>query len=129
MPASVAEESGPDTVHNLEIWRAGIELVRRIYELSRKWPRDEAYGLTSQVRRAAVSVPTNLAEGVGRGTPAEIARFSQIALGSPYELETLLCVASELAILDAAQFRDLRKRATDLIRRITAFIRYQRRCL
>jgi four helix bundle protein len=87
---------GPSCVHNLEIWRQGVSLVKEVYELSRTWPKGESYGLTGQVRRAAVSVPSNLAEGIGRGTPAEMARFSRIALGSLYELETLFEVAREL---------------------------------
>lgn len=122
----MSDELGPDTVHNLEIWKKAIDLVKQIYDLSRTWPRDETYGLTAQVRRAAVSVPSNLAEGVGRGTPAEAARFAQIATGSLYELETLLVVAASLGIADEPATNELRTRVTGLIRGISGFIRYQR---
>jgi len=100
--------------------------VKETYDLTRGWPKDEVYGLTAQVRRAAVSVPANLAEGVGRGSSAEIARFSQIAVGSLYELDTLFQVAAELGIHNQQSITALRQRITDLTRRIATFIRYQR---
>ncbi len=84
------------------------------------------YGLTAQVRRAAVSIPANLAEGVGRRSSAEIARFSQIAVGSLYELDTLFQLAAELGIHNHQSTTALRQRITDLTRRIATFIRYQR---
>ena len=97
--------SGPTSVKNLEIWRDGIALVKELYRLTSAWPRDEIYGLTSQVRRSAVSIPANLAEGVGRGTPGEVSRFSSIALGSAYELETLLVIAGELNYISSEQLQ------------------------
>lgn len=126
MANTLKSELGPDRVHNLEIWKKAVDLVSRIYAISKTWPKDDAYGLTSQVRRAAVSVPANLAEGVGRGTPAEAARFAQIATGSLYELETLLVLAASLSIANAQVTDDLRKHITGLIRGINGFIRYQR---
>lgn len=118
---------GPSCVHNLEIWRLGVDLVKEVYELTGSWPKGEGYGLTGQVRRAAVSVPSNLAEGIGRGTPAEMARFSRIALGSLYELDTLFEVARELGIQDQKSLAGLRERVLDLTRGVAGFIRYQRR--
>jgi four helix bundle protein len=99
--------------------------VREIYRLTRNWPREEIYGLTSQARRAAVSIPANLAEGLGRGTPGEISRFAQNALGSAYELDTLLQIATELGYLTQADSNSLRESLGQLIKRISAFIRYQ----
>jgi four helix bundle protein len=104
-------------------------LVKEVYELSRTWPKGESYGLTGQVRRAAVSVPANLAEGIGRGTPAEMARFSRIALGSLYELDTLFEVARELGIQDQPSLAGLRERLSDLTRGVAGFIRYQKKQL
>jgi len=95
--------------------------------LTRVGPTVETNGLTGQVRRAAVSVPSNLAEGIGRGTPGEVARFSQIALGSLYELDTLFEVARELGIQDQQSLAGLRERLSDLTRGVAGFIRYQRR--
>ena len=62
----------PESVEKLEIWQEAVELVTIVYELTKSWPREEMYGLTSQIRRAAVSIPANLAEGVGRGGPGEM---------------------------------------------------------
>ena len=62
----------PESVEKLEIWQEAVEIVRIVYELTKSWPREEMYGLTSQIRRAAVSIPANLAEGVGRGGPGEM---------------------------------------------------------
>jgi four helix bundle protein len=72
----------PESVEKLEIWQEAVEIVRILYELTKSWSREEMYGLTSQIRRAAVSIPANIAEGVGRGGPGEMSRFAQISLGS-----------------------------------------------
>jgi len=99
--------------------------ARAVYELTRSWPKEELYALTSQTRRAAVSVPANLAEGLGRGTPKEIARFAQIALGSLYELDTLLCLASDLGYSPEDVVSALRDELNALVKRTSSFIRYQ----
>jgi len=83
------------------------------------------YGLTAQVRRAAVSIPANLAEGVGRGGSGEMARFAQIALGSLYELDTLLHLAVELKYASQEQVMHVRDRLTMMAKRTSSFIRYQ----
>ncbi|MGY4706913.1 four helix bundle protein [Candidatus Bipolaricaulota sp. J31] len=124
----VARENGgvgPDAVKNLEIWQAGMAIVREVYRVTRTWPKEEIYGLTSQVRRAAISIPANLAEGLGRGTPGEISRFAQTALGSAYELDTLLQIGAELGYLSRADADTLRGFLSQLIKRISAFVRYQ----
>ena len=116
----------PDTVRNLDIWRLGIRLVKSVYEVSRSWPRHETYGLTAQAQRAAVSVPANIAEGVGRRSHADTARLVQIALGSLYEVDTLLEVAVELGY---AVPPDRHACLAELIRKTSAFIDYQRRAV
>lgn len=73
----------------LEAWRAGMELVKKIYRETRFFPADEQYGLTSQLKRAAVSVPVNIAEGAARSTGKEFKHFLSIAQGSLSELDTL----------------------------------------
>ena len=115
---------GPDSVKRLEIWRDGIDLVKAVYRVTQAWPKQETYGLTAQVRRSAVSIPANIAEGVGRGSAAEAARFAQIALASVYELDTLLYLASELG-MDGNPA--LRERLSSLSRRISSFITYKQR--
>jgi four helix bundle protein len=116
----------PESVENLEIWKRGIDLVEEIYEITRTWPREEIYGLTSQMRRAAVSVPANLAEGVGRGGKGEVARFAQIALGSLYELDTLCVIAGRLGLSDEEVLAELRRTVSGLCKRISSFIAYQK---
>ncbi len=118
-------ETGPSSVRDLEIWNEGVDVVKATYGLTRTWPKDELYGLISQARRAAVSVPANLAEGLGRGTPKEMARFAQIALGSLYELDTLLYLSAELEYSSKDGVAELRERLTSLAKRTSSFIRYQ----
>ncbi|HEY1205709.1 MAG TPA: four helix bundle protein [Bryobacteraceae bacterium] len=121
---SMASAPTPDTVRNLDIWRLGIRLVKSVYEVAGTWPKQETYGLAAQVRRAAVSVPANIAEGVGRHSHADTARFVQIALGSLYELDALFEVAAELGYSAPP---DRHARLEELIRKTSAFIDYQRR--
>lgn len=102
-----------------------MAMVREVYRVTRAWPKEEIYGLTAQARRAAISIPANLAEGLGRGTPGEISRFAQAALGSAYELDTLLQIGAELGYLGQADADTLRGFLSQLIKRISAFVRYQ----
>ena len=81
---------------SLNIWKEGIELVKRIYKLAKLLPPEEKFGLKSQICRAAVSVPSNIAEGCARNSEVEFKRFLEIAIGSSFELETQLIIISEL---------------------------------
>jgi four helix bundle protein len=81
---------------DLLVWQESIALVKDIYAVTRKFPDDEKFGLSSQMRRAAVSIPSNIAEGAGRGSQREMAQFLVIARGSLSELETQLVIAKEL---------------------------------
>ena len=121
-------ETGLDSIRNLQIWQESMEIVKAVYTLTQSQPKEEIYGLTSQVRRAAVSIPANLAEGLGRGTPREMARFAQIALGSLYELDTLLHLSTELGYSsqDTVVELRLRERLTALAKRTSSFIKYQK---
>jgi four helix bundle protein len=78
-------------------------LTKEIYKLSANFPRDEKYGLTSQLRRAVVSIPSNISEGSSRKSRKEFSHFLDIALGSSYELETQLTIAQELGILKISE--------------------------
>lgn len=92
---------------DLAAWQRSMHLARSVYVASRVWPRDEQFGLTSQVRRSAVSVPSNIAEGHGRQGSAEFARFVSIALGSINEVETQLQLAIDLEYMTLAEAGDL----------------------
>jgi len=80
----------------LIVWQKGMELVSEVYRLTRGFPREELYGLTQQVRRAAVSIPSNIAEGQARDSAAEFRRFLSIAQGSRAEVETQILIAIHL---------------------------------
>ncbi len=114
----------PKSVENLRTWQEGMRLAKDIYRASNSWPKEEVYGLTAQVRRAVVSIPANLAEGVGRSTAAELSRYSRIALGSAYELDTLLRLSRDLGYLAHANFEELNARVSSLAKQISAFISY-----
>jgi four helix bundle protein len=94
--------------HDLLAWQEGIGLVKAIYQLTKAFPREELFGLTSQMRRAAISVPSNIAEGAARGSHREFARFLTLTRGSLSELETQLTIcralgyASDTSDVDAA---------------------------
>ncbi|RED48867.1 four helix bundle protein [Seonamhaeicola aphaedonensis] len=84
----------------LDIWKNGIELVKQIYQLSNKLPSEEKFGLRSQITRAAVSVPSNIAEGCSRNSEVEFKRFLEIAIGSLFEVETQLIIVQELKFIE-----------------------------
>lgn len=91
----------------LKVWSRSHDLTLRIYELTSEFPREEIYGLTSQIRRASASIPTNIAEGCGRDSSRDFARFLQIALGSVSETEYLTLLAHDLKYLDDDQYLEL----------------------
>ena len=98
----------------LTVWKKSMELVKEIYTLTKKLPKEETYGLCDQMRRAAVSIPSNIAEGNGRKSLTDYARFLDIARGSEYELETQLQICVMLGYLTE---KDTEK-AFDLITQI-----------
>lgn len=103
-----------------------MTLVKESYALTAARPKSELFGLTGQIRRAAVSIPSNLAEGKGRGSAAELVRFARIALGSAYELDTLLEIATELEFGREPQILVVRQRLSLLVRQLSAFIQSRR---
>ena len=89
---------------NLDAWKNAMQLVKEIYLLTKKYPKEELYGLTSQTKRAAISVPSNIAEGMGRQYKKDTLQFLHISRGSLYELETLLNIAIMVEIMDEVDF-------------------------
>lgn len=87
------------THKQLEAWKESINLVIQIYETTRNFPKEELYGLTGQLRRSAVSIPSNIAEGCARRTSKDIISFLHVSLGSIAELETQLIIAKELGFI------------------------------
>ena len=91
---------------NLEIWSRGIELVKEIYKLTSKFPSNEKFGLISQMQRASVSIPSNIAEGCSRNSDVEFKRFLEIAIGSSFELETQIIIANELNLINPTETKE-----------------------
>jgi four helix bundle protein len=98
----------------LIVWQKAMDLVELVYASSKSFPREEIYGLTSQLRRAAVSIPSNIAEGQGRRTTADFIRHLSISYGSLLELETQALIASRLHYLPSASCQDILKRAGEV---------------
>ena len=84
---------------DLDVWKLSIEFVKHIYQITKKFPNSEIYGLTAQLRRSAISIPSNIAEGQGRNSLKEFKQFLAFALGSLAELETQLIIANEIKYL------------------------------
>ena len=106
----------------LEVWKLGRELAVFVYRATAPFPSDEKFGLTSQMRRAALSVPANIAEGAGRQSDAEMIRFARIALGSVAELDTFLDLSHELGFLPEEDLVFGEKRLRDLSVKLHNFI-------
>ena len=85
---------------NLIIWKDAIEIVKNVYQLASRLPNEEKYGLKSQISRASVSIPSNIAEGSSKNSEIEYKRFLEIALGSAFELETQLIIIRELNLIE-----------------------------
>jgi len=96
-----------ESYRDLEVWRLAIAVVKDIYCLTKKFPAEEIYGLTSQMRRAAVSITSNIAEGKARQSKSEYVQFLYIALGSTAELETQVTIAKELDYLTLLEEKKL----------------------
>lgn len=87
------------THKDLDVWNKAMELAGEVYSVTRQFPREEVYGLTSQTRRAAVSIPSNIAEGAARDSRKEFIQFLHVALGSVAELETQLILATQMGFI------------------------------
>ena len=107
----------------LKVWERGYRLTLEIYEITAAFPTEELYGLTSQTRRACAAIPANIAEGCGRGSNADLARFLQIALGSTSELESHLLLARDLLILPQPDHERLSEEVVELRRMLTSFVK------
>ena len=107
----------------LKVWERSHRLTLAVYKATVAFPREEQYGLKSQIRRSCASVPANIAEGCGRGTNADLARFLQIALGSASELQHHLRLAHDLSILKPRDHERLSGEVKEVKRMLTSFIK------
>lgn len=108
---------------NLTAWQKSHKLAVLVYQKTKVFPKEEVYGITSQLRRAIVSIPTNLAEGCGRGSDRDFAKFVQIAIGSASESEYLFMLSHELGYLNKEDFIDLNERVCEIKRMISSLIK------
>lgn len=99
---------------NLKVWQKSIDLTTAIYFITTSFPADEKYVLTSQIRRAAVSVPSNIAEGAGRKSPKEFNHFLTISTGSIFELETQIIVAHRLKLIDELLMNEISLKISEI---------------
>jgi four helix bundle protein len=111
-------------MHNfkkLDIWVKSMELVTDIYLLTNSFPNQERFGLTSQTQRAAVSIPTNIAEGSAKSSNKDFARFLEMSIGSSFELETELILALNLKYIDSLVFKSIQTKINEIQKMIIGF--------
>ena len=113
------------TFRDLFVWQKAMKLVTDVYEFTKKFPQEELYGLTSQIRRSAVSIPSNIAEGHGRKSTKDYVRFLHIAIGSLFELQTQLEIGCNLKYVTRDEFglayessREIERMLSSLIRKL-----------
>ena len=111
------------THKDLNVWKDGINFVTSIYRATASFPKEELYGLTSQIRRAAVSIPSNIAEGAARKTANEFRQFLYIALSSAAELNTQLVISNNLGFLDNNKTENFNTELDSISRRIQGLIK------
>ena len=104
------------------VWQKGVELVLSIYKLTKDFPKAEVYGITSQIRRAAISIPSNIAEGRSRGTRKDFAQFLRIAFGSGAELETQLLIARRLSFGPEISYNKVDDQLNEVMRMLNTMI-------
>jgi four helix bundle protein len=112
-----------ESYRDLEVWKRGLALAKQCYVVTRSFPKEEMFGLTSQIRRSAASIPANIAEGWGRDSRGDYVRFLRIALGSTKELETHLILSAEIQILDAIGRDEILAHCDELGRMLRGLIR------
>ena len=111
----------------LDVWIEARRLVKEIYKATEQFPKKEEFGFTSQIRRSAISIPSNIAEGVGRSTSKDTIRFLFIARGSVYELETQLYLSEDLGYISADSLKNLIDQIKSNKKLLNGFINYYKK--
>lgn len=114
------------THKNLEVWQKAIAFVTDVYNQTGNFPKEEIYGLVSQLRRSAVSVPSNIAEGAARQSNKEFIQFLYVALGSLMELDTQLSIANNLNFLSDESLNDLQSKTDEIGKMLNGLIKYRK---
>lgn len=113
----------PHSYRELTVWQKSMSLVQDVYQHTRQFPKEELYGLASQMRRSAVSIPSNIAEGQGRLSKGEFRQFLGVARGSLLELETQLIIAGELLLLSDPEVDGLLGRTNEVLRMLNGLMK------
>ncbi|HEY9167444.1 MAG TPA: four helix bundle protein [Candidatus Kryptonia bacterium] len=116
------ERKSIKTYRDLIVWQKSISFVTDIYKMTKCFPKDEQFGLISQMRRCSVSVPSNIAEGYGRRSTGDYVRFLRIAMGSTFEIQTQLQIASNLNYLGQCEFDVIHEKSRELERMLSALL-------
>jgi len=106
----------------LIVWQKSIQLVKEVYILTEKFPKSELYGISLQMRRAAISIPSNIAEGFGRKSLKEYTQFYSIAYGSALELETQLIISKDLSFTDKSHFNNCESLITEILKMLNSMV-------
>ena len=114
------------THKDLMVWKESIDLVSLIYEKTKSFPKDELFALTSQIRRSAISIPSNIAEGAARESNREFLRFLYISLGSVSELDTQLIIANNLSFLIGEDHIRINEKLNEIGKMLTGLIKFRR---
>jgi four helix bundle protein len=107
---------------NLKVWQKSVDLAVRVYHVTKEFPSEEKFGITSQMRRASVSIPSNIAEGTAKSTSKSFVNSLDISLGESYELETQAIIANLVGLLNKEQFTSLESDISEVQRMINGFI-------
>ncbi|WP_298556036.1 four helix bundle protein [uncultured Algibacter sp.] len=111
----------------LDVWIEARKLVSQVYVITNDFPKEEVYGITNQIRRCSVSVPSNIAEGCGRQTPKDIIRFLYISRGSLYELETQLYLSNDLEFISEENLNNILSQIETCKKLLNGFINYYKK--
>ena len=111
------------TYRELIVWQKSMNLVTNVYQVSNSFPSNENFGLTSQLRRSAISIPSNISEGYGRNSLNDYIRFLNIAVGSLYEVQTQIEIAFNLKYIEKMQFESIYKYTREIERMMSSLIR------
>ncbi|SCY68480.1 four helix bundle protein [Flavobacterium anhuiense] len=116
------------TFRDLLIWQKSMNLVTEIYQITNSFPKEEIYGLSSQIRRSSISIPSNIAEGYGRNGNTELLRFLNISISSLFEMQTQLEISFNLKYITEYQFSKINGESRELERMLSAFIKKLKDC-
>ncbi len=120
----ISDLSEMKTHKDLDVWKLSIEFVTEIYNLTKYFPKEEQFGLTNQIRRASVSIPSNIAEGAGRRSDKEFLQFLYISMGSIHEIDTQLLISLNLNYLTKSEYEILLTKLDQISKMISGLIKF-----